>query len=111
MATRRGFLTKDFEIHGTEGEDYRDMDNTLSGGMALDDGFLLDGGPAKRPKDQFINETGGFIFGEGPQMLQNRLKAIEGIRKKINRGEANAEDISRLARLTGSDDDEDSLFN
>src|SRR5690606_22203857 len=45
VATRRGFFTGEFKIHGTEGEDYRDMDHTLSGGVALDDGFLLDGGP------------------------------------------------------------------
>ena len=106
IATRRGFSKDEFEINGSEADDYRDMENTLSGGMILDEYAFLDGGPAVRPKDHFINVTGGFRFGESPAMFELRLKAIADIRKKVSQGSATYDDVSRLSELTGSEDED-----
>ena len=59
----------------------------------------------QRPKDQFIEETGGFIFGETPEQFHQRQKNILAIREKIQDGNGTLQDVDVLSNLLGSDDD------
>ena len=71
-------------------------------GGVNDDGYYDEEqpSPSKRPKDDFLEQTGGFRFGETPQMLQERLKDIAVLRQKIADGQATYEDIEHLSELT-----------
>ena len=57
-----------------------------------------------RSKEQWIEETGGFRFGEPPELFQLRVRAIQAINLKIKDGTATVEDIERLRKLKGLSD-------
>lgn len=76
----------------------------ISANGAVDDEGYYDeepSQPSRRPKDEFLEQTGGFRFGESPDMLQKRLNEIAAIRQKITDGLARYEDIERLSDLIG----------
>jgi hypothetical protein len=54
--------------------------------------------------------TGGFRFGETPEQFQSRQREIHAIRNRLADGKANADDIDQLARLLGTDADDDEPF-
>jgi|GEM_PF-917288 len=66
--------------------------------------------PNVRPKDQFLAMTGGFRFGETPEQFQSRQREIHAIRNRLADGKANVDEIGRLARLLGTDADDDEPF-
>lgn len=61
--------------------------------------------PNTRPKDQWLEMTGGFRIGENPEQFKNRQVEIHAIRNRIAEGKHTVEDIERLSHLLGSDQD------
>ncbi len=93
VAGKRGFQDFDIEAGGSVNDDWRDPE------MHYETSKM-------RPKDQFLEMTGGFRFGETREQLQHRQTEIHAIRNRIAKGQANVQDIDRLSHLMGTDDDE-----
>ncbi|MEW8026280.1 MAG: hypothetical protein AB2806_00875 [Candidatus Thiodiazotropha sp.] len=94
VAGRRGFSFYEISAGGNVRDDWRDPEPESSGPQNL------------RPKEQFIEMTGGFRFGETPEQFQRRQKAIEAIRAKISAGGATMNDIDTLSSLLGREEEE-----
>ena len=62
--------------------------------------------PTLRPKDQFLEMTGGFRFDESPEDFRRRQDEAQGIRDLIAGGAASISDIDRLSVLLGKSDHE-----
>jgi hypothetical protein len=92
IAGKRGFL--DFDI---------DVGGSLDYGWA-DEAPFYDV-PDARPKDQWVQMTGGFRIGETAGQFQSRSAEIHAIRNRIALGKANERDINRLSELLRLDDD------
>jgi hypothetical protein len=61
-----------------------------------------------RTKDQWLEKTGGFRFGETQGDFVARTARIQALQAKKGRGALTAEDINELARLLGKGEaDED----
>lgn len=60
-----------------------------------------------RGKDQLIRETGGLRFGETDEQFRERFAEIQQLRQKISDGKASAADVDKLAKLLGTEDEED----
>lgn len=58
-----------------------------------------------RPKDQWLEMTGGFRIGESPEQFKNRQVEIHALRNRIAEGKHTAKDIDRLSHLLGHDQD------
>ena len=61
--------------------------------------------PDIHPKEQFLEMTGGFRFGETQEELQSRLAETHAIRNRINDGKAKEKDIDRLSDLLAKEYD------
>ncbi|MBT3022043.1 MAG: hypothetical protein KUF77_09745 [Candidatus Thiodiazotropha sp. (ex Lucina aurantia)] len=94
IAGKRGFLDFDFTSGGSVNNDWVDPE-------------LKYGVPNTRPKEQFLEMTGGFRFGETQEQFQNRQTEIHVIRNRIAQGKTNAKDIDRLSHLLGTDQDDE----
>ncbi len=68
----------------------------------------VESGPqyGKRPKDQFIEETGGFRIGETQDEFKKRQRYIQCIRKRIAADNGSVQDVELLSRLLGTDEDD-----
>lgn len=93
VAGKRGFQDFDIEAGGSVNDDWRDPEMHYET-------------PKMRPKDQFLEMTGGFRFGETQEQLQHRQTEIHAIRNRIAKGQANVQDIDRLSHLLGTNEDE-----
>ncbi len=93
IAGRRGFQDFDISAGGAVNDDW--VDPELKYGTI----------PAQRPKDQFIEMTGGFRIGESPDQFQQRQKKIQAIREKISVGTATVQDIDVMSKLLGTEED------
>lgn len=60
-----------------------------------------------RTKDQWIEEMGGFRFGESQEMFQKRGERIAALREKAKVGTLTAQDVNELATLIGAGQDEE----
>lgn len=65
------------------------------------------GVPNARPKDQWLEMTGGFRIGESPEQLKNRQVEIHTLRNRIAQGNHTIQDINQLSRLLGSGQDDE----
>lgn len=63
--------------------------------------------PNTRPKEQFMQMTGGFQFGETQEQFKNRQAEIHALRNRIAEREHSAADIERLSDLLISDTSEE----
>ncbi|AZZ94720.1 hypothetical protein EUZ85_30015 [Hahella sp. KA22] len=63
--------------------------------------------PNIRPKDQWLEMTGGFRFGETPEQFQHRQAEIHALRNRIAQGQATPNDVGRLSHLLGTDQDDE----
>lgn len=63
--------------------------------------------PNVRPKDQWLQMTGGFRFGETPEQFQHRQAEIHALRNRIAQGQATPNDVDRLSHLLGTDQDDE----
>lgn len=63
--------------------------------------------PNIRPKDQWLEMTGGFRFGETPEQFQHRQAEIHVLRNRIAQGQATPNDVGRLSHLLGTDQDDE----
>ncbi len=61
--------------------------------------------PNIRPKDQWLEMTGGFRFGESTEQFQNRQTEVHTLRNRIAEGKHTVKDIDRLSHLLGNDQD------
>ncbi|WP_339718679.1 hypothetical protein [Marinomonas primoryensis] len=61
--------------------------------------------PNIRPKDQWLEMTGGFQIGESTEQLKTRQDEIHVIRNRIAEGKSTVNDIERLSYLLGNDQD------
>jgi len=86
IAGKRGFMDFDIEAGGSVNDDWVDPE-------------LKYGIPNVRPKEQFLEMTGGFRFGESTEQFQNRQLEIHTIRNRIADGKAKPRDIDRLSFL------------
>lgn len=59
--------------------------------------------PNSRPKDQWLEMTGGFHIGESPEQSKNKLTEIHTLRNRIAEGKHTVKDIDRLSHLLGTD--------
>ena len=59
-----------------------------------------------RSGEQWIEETGGFRFGESPEQFQHRVRAIEVLTKKLKSGNGTEKDLQLLCGLKGLPPDE-----
>jgi hypothetical protein len=90
-AGKRGFSDCQIEANGSIQEEYwedPDIEENLS---------------QFRPKDQFLEMTGGFRFGETPAQFQERQTEIKLIRERVKQGKAKSNDINRLSELLGTE--------
>jgi len=87
---KRGFMDFRIEIEGSVNDDWHDSD-------------MHYGIPNIRPKDQFLEMTGGFRFGETRDQFQNRQAEIHAIRNRIANDKAKPRDIDRLSFLLGEE--------
>lgn len=85
-AGKRGFLDYQLETGGGVNDDWRDEEMRYEV-------------PNIRPKDQFIEMTGGFRLGESKEAFQNRQTEIHAIRNRLASGLAFPEDSDRLYQL------------
>ena len=61
-----------------------------------------------RSKDQFLEQTGGFRFGETAPEFKARTERIQALYAKRDDGSLTAGDVNELARLLGTGEaDED----
>lgn len=60
-----------------------------------------------RTKDQWLEETGGLRLGESEGDFQKRVADIQKIRAAIKGGTATVADVDRLAKLLGTDDEDE----
>lgn len=61
-----------------------------------------------RTKDQWLEQTGGFRFGETPADFQARTARIQELYARRDAGRLTAADVNELAQLLGtSEADED----
>jgi len=93
VAGKRGFSDFDIEAGGSVSDDWRDPE------MRYDV-------PNVRPKDQFLEMTGGFKLGENQEQFRNRQLEIHTIRNRLAKGQAKAQDVDRLSHLLGADEEE-----
>lgn len=93
VAGRRGFSDCEIDASGSVREDY------------WEDPDIEEDLPQLRPKDQFLEMTGGFRFGESPTQFQERQAEIQLIRDRIKQGKAKPNDINRLSELLGTDNE------
>lgn len=63
--------------------------------------------PNTRPKNQRLEMTGGFRFGETPEQFQLRQAEIHALRNRIAQGQATPNDVDRLSHLLGTDQDDE----
>ncbi len=94
IAGRRGFSDFDISAGGEVNDDW--VDPELKYGGVLN----------QRPKEQFIEMTGGFRFVESPEQFEQRQQKILSIREKISKGDATVQDIDELSDLLGTADEE-----
>ena len=92
IAGKRGFSGFDVKTEGSVNDDWADPQVRYEV-------------PNIRPKEQFLEMTGGFRFGETQEQLENRLAEIHTIRNRISDGEAKEKDIDRLSHLFGKEYD------
>jgi hypothetical protein len=59
------------------------------------------------PKDQWLEMTGGFRFGETPEQFQHRQAEIHTLRNRIAQGQATPSGVNRLSHLLGTDQDDE----
>lgn len=97
IAGRRGFSEAEIEFGGSVNDDWRDTEAHYEV-------------PNIRPKDQWLEMTGGFRLGETPEQFENRQREIHALRNRIAQGKAKARDTDRLASLLGTDEDDDDDF-
>lgn len=93
IAGKRGFMDFEIEAVGSVNDDWVDPE-------------LKYGIPNVRPKDQFLEMTGGFRIGETDEQFQNRQLEIHTIRNRIADGKAKPRDVDRLSTLLGEEEDE-----
>ena len=60
-----------------------------------------------RTKDQWIEETGGFRFGESQEMFQKRVQRIKFLQEKAKAGTLTVADVDELAALKGVKSDDE----
>lgn len=94
VAGKRGFLGFDIEAGGSVDEEWRDTETHHEI-------------PNVRPKEQFIQMTGGFKLGESQEQFESRQTEIHAIRNRIAKAKAGVKDIDRLSHLLGTDNDDD----
>ncbi len=90
IAGKRGFMDFRIEVEGSVNDDWHNSDMHYEV-------------PNIRPKDQFLEMTGGFRFGETRDQFQNRRAEIHTIRNRIANGKAKPRDIDRLSFLLGEE--------
>ena len=73
IAGKRGFSDFDIKTEGSVNDDWADPEVRYEV-------------PNIRPKEQFLEMTGGFRFGETQEQLQSRLAEIHAIRNRTNDG-------------------------
>lgn len=86
IAGKRGFMDFRIEVEGAVNDDWHDNDMHYEV-------------PNIRPKDQFLEMTGGFRFDETRDQFQNRQAEVHTIRNRIANGKAKPRDIDRLSFL------------
>ena len=59
-----------------------------------------------RSKDQWIEETGGFVLGESANEFQIRQWKIRKIKNRISNGDATDKDVEELSILLGASDED-----
>lgn len=92
VAGKRGFSEFDIKAEGSVSDDWADPEIKYEV-------------PNIRPKEQFLEMTGGFRIGETEEQLQSRLAEIHAIRNRISDGKAEEKDIDRLSHLVGKEYD------
>lgn len=92
IAGKRGFHDFELEAGGKVNNDWFDPETEYDV-------------PNVRPKDQWLEMTGGFRFGESPEQLQSRLVEMHAIRNRLAKGKALKGDLERLSHLTGDEDE------
>ncbi len=97
IAGKRGFLDFEINVGGSVNDDWVDPE-------------LKYGTPNLRPKEQFLEMTGGFRFGESQGLFIKRQDEIKSIRNRLEQGEASARDVARLSHLLGANDEFDDLL-
>lgn len=65
--------------------------------------------PNIRPKDQWLEMTGGFRIGENAELFKMRQSEIHDIRNRIAQGNFTQEHIERLSVLLGDGQDEEDI--
>ncbi len=94
MAGKRGFYDFDLEVGGNINDDWVDPE-------------LKYNVPNVRPKEQWLEMTGGFSLGESPEQFHNRQVEIHALRNRIAEGAHTVKDIDRLSYLLGTDQDDE----
>lgn len=94
MAGKRGFYDFDLEAGGGINDDWVDPQVKYSV-------------PNVRPKEQWLEMTGGFRLGKSTEQFQNRQVEIHAIRNRIAEGKQREKDIERLSHLLGTDQDDE----
>lgn len=94
IAGKRGFYDFELEVGGSLNDDWVDPE-------------LKYGVPNVRPKEQWLEMTGGFRFGESPEQFQNRQVEIHSLRNRLAEGKHTVRDIDRLSNLLGTDEDDE----
>ena len=92
VAGKRAFSDVEIDASGSVNDDWRDNQMHYET-------------PRTRPKQQWLQMTGGFRFGETTEQFNNRQVQIHAIRNRIAQGNATEHDVSLLSRLLGADDD------
>ncbi|MES9866352.1 MAG: hypothetical protein ABW157_13515 [Candidatus Thiodiazotropha sp. LLP2] len=94
MAGKRGFYDFELEAGGAVNDDWRDKEMHYEV-------------PNIRPKDQWLEMTGGFRLGETQEQFQNRQTEIHTLRNRIAQGKAGVRDVERLSHLLGTDQEDE----
>lgn len=90
IAGKRGFMDFDIEARGSVNDEWIDPE-------------LKYDIPNVRPKEQFLEMTGGFRLGETTDQFQHRQLEIHTIRNRIADGKAKPRDVDRLSFLLGEE--------
>jgi len=87
IAGKASFSNPEISVGGAVNDDW--VDPELKYGKPL----------TMRPKEQFIEKTGGFIVGESKEKFLEQQQQIQSIEKKIREGKVRVDDINALSKL------------